>query len=236
MKTNSKNIVKKILVILPLVFIFQSCQKQQSINKEDVSLAEHSDSLLDDSESESDFIFKLSRSCTQATAEQISYVDQGAAKLNQFLARCYQETNSKKWCNEVARPNPDSHSAFDCTYSVAQPHIFVHPSVSTWVYAIESVKLVQELEKRNIKVETIYNWWRPEPYNKNVGGAAGRHPGGTSVDVRFPSKTEQNKAHAELCKFRKLGRLRALGYYSGTGLHLGVGDKVANTWGKSCTE
>ena len=227
---------KKTLVIFSLSFIFQACQKQEAINRADVSSTEHSTVLLDDSESETDYVFKLSRSCKQATAEQISFIDLGVTKLNQFLALCYQETNSKKWCSEVARPNPDSHSTFDCTYSPEQPHVFVHPYESTWNYAIEAVKLVQDLEKKGIKIDTIYNWWRPEPYNKNVGGAAGRHPGGTSVDVRFPSKTEQNKAHSELCKFRKLGRLRALGYYSGTGLHLGVGDKVANTWGKSCSK
>lgn len=68
----------------------------------------------------------------------------------------------------------------------------------------------------------------------NVGGAAGRHPFG-SVDVRFKTKNGQAKAHKELCKSRKLGRLRALGFYPGTGLHFGMGDKVANTWGKSCS-
>lgn len=231
-----KKTINKILVLLILTFLAQSCQKQQvDINRADVLSAEHSDVMEDDFESESDYVFKLgSNSCKQATAAQISYVDAGAAKLNQFLTRCFQETKSKKWCSEVARPNPDSHRTFDCTYSAAQPHVFIHPQENTWGYAIAAVNLVLDLEKRNIKVDTIYNWWRPEPYNKNVGGAAGRHPAGTSVDVRFTSKIEQNKAHSELCKFRKLGRLRALGYYSGTGLHLGVGDKSANTWGKTC--
>ena len=230
-----KNICK-IFVLLILALLPQSCQKQQDkINSADVLSSEHSDIMEDDFESDSDYVFKLgSSNCKQATAAQISFVDAGAAKLNQFLTRCYQETNSKKWCSEVARPNPDSHRTIDCTYSPAQPHVFVHPQENTWGYAIAAVNLVLELEKRNIEVDTIYNWWRPEPYNKNVGGAAGRHPAGTSVDVRFSSKTEQNKAHGELCKFRKLGRLRALGYYSGTGLHLGVGDTAANTWGRSC--
>ncbi len=232
-----KKNLSKISILIILASLLQSCQKQQEkINQADVSSTSHSDVMEDDFESESDYVFKLggSSNCTQATAAQISFVDAGATKLNQFLARCYQETKSKKWCSEVARPNPDSHRTFDCTYSPAQPHVFIHPQENTWSYAIGAVNLVLELEKRNIKVDTIYNWWRPEPYNKNVGGAAGRHPAGTSVDVRFPTKAEQNKAHAELCKFRKLGRLRALGYYSGTGLHFGVGDKVANTWGKSC--
>lgn len=231
-----KKNIRKIFVLLILALLAQSCQKQQDkINSADVLSSEHSDTMEDDFESDSDSIFKLGgSSCKQATAAQISSVDAGAAKLNQFLNRCYQETKSKKWCSEVARPNPDSHRTFDCTYSPAQPHVFVHPQENTWGYAIGAVNLVLELEKRNIKVDTIYNWWRPEPYNKNVGGAAGRHPAGTSVDVRFSSKTEQNKAHSELCKFRKLGRLRALGYYSGTGLHLGVGDTAANTWGRSC--
>jgi hypothetical protein len=42
------------------------------------------------------------------------------------------------------------------------------------------------------------------------------------------------KAFSQLCKWRAQGRLRAVGYYGSTGLHFGIGDKTANTWGKSC--
>lgn len=213
-------------------FFLIGCQAQE-FNKLSVESAEHSEFLEDDIESEPDLLETLA-ACARASASQTSIVNSGAAKLTKFLNRCYAETNSKKWCDEVARPNPASHSAFDCTYSVQQAHVFVHPDESTWKYAIGAVKLVQTLVAQGIKVSTIYNWWRPEPYNKNVGGAAGRHPYGTSVDVRLANKTEQNKAHKSLCKLRAAGQLRALGYYSGTGLHLGVGDRAANTWGKSC--
>jgi hypothetical protein len=96
------------------------------------------------------------------------------------------------------------------------------------------VKLVTELEAKGIRVYQIYNWWRPEPYNANVGGAAGRHPYGTSVDVRMASMGDMEKAFSQLCKWRSQGRLRAVGYYGSTGLHFGIGDKTANTWGKSC--
>jgi len=209
------------------------CQKEE-LNRLAVESEPHSEYIEDDYESEPDFVTVQSNGCKHATSSQVVQVNLGVTKRNQFLTKCYKETGSTKWCDQVARPNPESHPAFDCTYSVQQAHVFVHPDESTWDYAIGAVKLVQELETKGVKVSTIYNWWRPEPYNANVGGAAGRHPYGTSVDVRFPSKAEQNKAHSQLCQWRKAGRLRALGYYSGTGLHFGMGDRVANTWGKSC--
>lgn len=215
-----------------LLALLTGCQKEE-FNRLSVENETHSDELEDDFESEPDWATTLS-ACRRATAAQIAQVNLGLSKRTQFLNRCYNETGSKKWCDQVARPNPDSSNTFDCTYSEKQAHIFVHPQESTWQYAIGAVKLVQELEKKGIPVATIYNWWRPEPYNANVGGAAGRHPFGTSVDVRFPTKTAQNLAHAQLCKFRKAGRMRALGYYGGTGLHFGMGDRTANTWGKAC--
>lgn len=235
MKSSKKPSLRSAFIVLTTSLLILSCQKKEELNQIDILNAEHSDQIEDDLESEVDFLSIQSNGCKHATASQIAAVNQGVTKLNQFLSRCYSETGSKKWCDQVARPNPSSHSTFDCTYSAAQPHVFVHPAEETWAHAIGAVKLVLDLERKGVGVSTIYNWWRPEPYNVNVGGAAGRHPYGTSVDVRFASKTEQNKAHKELCAYRKQGRLRALGYYSGTGLHLGVGDKVANTWGKSCS-
>lgn len=211
-----------------------SCQREQ-INQLDVANAIHSDHQQDDQEQNMDMVGVIQKGCKRPTPAQINQVNLGLKKLNQFLQKCYAETNSKKWCDQVARPNPDSYSTFSCTYSATQPHYFIHPDESTWKFAIQAVKLVQDLEKSNVKIDIIYNWWRPEPYNVNVGGAAGRHPLGTSVDVRFINKTEQNKAHKLLCAHRKQGRLRALGYYPGTGLHIGVGDKTANTWGKACS-
>jgi hypothetical protein len=83
-------------------------------------------------------------------------------------------------------------------------------------------------------VALIYNWWRPEPYNKNVGGAPGRHPFGTSVDVRMETMSDMETAFVQLCKWRKAGELRAVGYYGSTALHFGIGDHTGNTWGKDC--
>lgn len=208
------------------------CQPNE-FNKISAEKDGHSEYLEDDNESEPGLLEELA-ACQRASSSQISVVDQGAAKIGRFLDKCYQETGSKKWCDEVSRPNPSSSNAFHCTYSTQQAHIFVHPDENTWQYAIEAVKIVKDLVSQGVNVSTIYNWWRPEPYNRNVGGAAGRHPYGTSVDVRFADKTNQNKAQKLLCKMRSQGRMRALGYYSGTGLHLGIGDKTANTWGKSC--
>ena len=224
------------------------CSKEE-FNKTSAQVDGHSPYIEDDGESEPDLkpgsgielgpdfapVSGSLGSCTRASLSQIAQVNLGAPKHRGFVEKCFSETKSLKYCQQIARPNPDSHRTFDCTYSREQAHVFVHPDERTWSYAIEAVKIVTELEAKGIKVERIYNWWRPEPYNKNVGGSATRHPYGTSVDVRFASKTDQNKAQAELCKMRAKGRIRAVGYYSGTGLHLGIGDKAANTWGKSCS-
>ena len=174
------------------------------------------------------------KACRRASSRQLASVEDGNTKREAFLERCYEETGGSCWCDQLTRPNPSSINTFRCTYGNELPHQLIHPDEKTWDFAIEAAKIVLELEQKNIAVSIIYNWWRPEPYNKNVGGAAGRHPFGTSIDVRFVRKSDQEKAFLELCKMRKKGRIRAVGYYSSSALHFGVGDHTGNTWGKAC--
>jgi len=174
------------------------------------------------------------RACTSATAAQKSAVNNGNAKAAKFLSKCREATVNSSWCEQLMRPNPASRSVFTCTYGANQLHQLIHPAEATWQNAIRSVLIIRDLEALGIKVAQIYNWWRPEPYNANVGGSKTRHPFGTAVDVRFSTLTDMERAHKLLCQFRRNGRLRALGYYGSTGLHFGVGDANANTWGKSC--
>lgn len=174
------------------------------------------------------------RGCIKATKTQKSTVNQGNARKTEFENSCIKKTGSAKWCKEIERPNPSSKATFNCTYGSSQPHLLIHPNSTTWKNAHKAIELVQRLSSTGICVSQIYNWWRPEPYNKNVGGAAGRHPFGTSIDVRFCSNNDAIKAFDTLCKYRKKGEVRALGYYGSTGVHIGVGDKSANTWGRNC--
>lgn len=172
--------------------------------------------------------------CLRPTRDQENQVNLGLTLKDEFLAQCAAQTGGSAWCAQLVRPNPSSYRTFACTYGSGQSHVLVHPDRATWKYPIEGVKVLKDLEKRGIKISHIYNWWRPEPYNKNVGGAAGRHPYATSIDVRFASNTTAITAFKELCKMRKAGRVRAIGYYGSSSLHIGVGDKVGNTWGRSC--
>lgn len=172
--------------------------------------------------------------CTKATKAQLATVNAGNAKAGNFLRRCYAETENSRWCDELMRPNPESKPIFECTYGATQPHLLIHPDEATWKYAIRAVNLVREMEAKGVQIAFIYNWWRPEPYNGNVSGSPSRHPHGTSVDVRFATMKDMETAFALLCQWRKQGRLRAVGYYGTTGLHFGVGDGKANTWGKAC--
>lgn len=204
-------------------------------------------SILDDDELESPIDFDQPdtyeespdgvynpRACKRATAQQLSVVNSGNIKTQQFLSQCSAATGNSSWCLQLIRPNPASIATFRCTYGENQVHQLIHPDEKTWPSAFQAVRLVQGLEAKGIKPCLIYNWWRPEPYNVNVGGAAGRHPFATSVDVRFCSMSDMERAFSQLCVWRKEGKLRALGYYGSTGLHLGISDKTANTWGKSC--
>jgi hypothetical protein len=178
----------------------------------------------------------IARNCQAANQSQLNQVNAGNAKKEDFLAQCYQATNGSCWCDQLIRPNPSSLNTFKCTYGADQVHQLIHPDEDTWDYAIETVKIVEELQQKDILTRIIYNWWRPEPYNKNVGGSPTRHPFGTAIDVRFETKSMQNQAFAELCRMRARGRIRAIGYYSSTAIHIGVGDHSANTWGKSCPQ
>lgn len=172
--------------------------------------------------------------CVRPSSSQKSMVNLGLSKKERFLRRCVEETGSTTWCSQVARPNPSSRNTFACTYGSSQAHNLIHPDESTWRYPIGGIKILKDLQRKGIRISHIYNWWRPEPYNRNVGGAAGRHPYGTSIDVRFSSSSEANRAFALLCRMRAQGRLRAIGHYGSASLHIGVGDRTANTWGKSC--
>lgn len=172
--------------------------------------------------------------CKKATAEQLALVNKGNEREADFLKLCHESTGDSPWCEQLTRPNPDSQETFFCTYGEKQPHRLIHPDEKTWSNAIKAAQIVRDLEGLGVKVAQIYNWWRPEPYNKNVGGVKIRHPLGTAVDVRFATLDDMEKAHRLLCDFRKEGRLNALGYYGNLGLHLGITDVKANTWGKSC--
>ncbi|MBS1972675.1 MAG: hypothetical protein JSU04_20370 [Bdellovibrionales bacterium] len=184
-------------------------------------------------EETSDFSIST-QSCKKASTNQLAIVNIGNTKAQTFYNECLKKTNSSKWCSQVLRPNPASIATFKCTYGDQQPHQLINPQDTTWKNAFYGVQLVQELSSLGINACQIYNWWRPEPYNANVGGAAGRHPYGTSIDVKFCTKLDMERAFAKLCDWRAQGRLRAVGYYGTTSLHLGIGDKTANTWGKSC--
>jgi len=171
---------------------------------------------------------------SKASQAELDEVLQGIQKYSTFIEQCLANGIQKKWCEQLTHPNVNELRKFEITYGKDVPHTLIHPDESTWVHAFKAAKLVQRLLSENIQVVEIYNWWRPSQYNKNVGGSPTRHPYGVSVDIRMSSKQQMEKAHTLLCKWRKKGELRALGYYGNTGLHLGIDDEAANTWGKSC--
>lgn len=208
--------------------------EEEEIRAHEEMMAQDEEQYQDDFELlPEEFVMDM-KGCAKATTAQKATVNSGNAKRETFQRQCASATGNSSFCAQVERPNPSSKSIFACTYGASQVHRLIHPTTSTWTNATKAINLLKKLQARGICVSSIYNWWRPEPYNANVGGAAGRHPKGTSVDVRFCSNADAIKGFDELCKNRKAGEIRALGYYGSTGVHIGVGDTTANTWGRNC--
>lgn len=232
-----KNRFFKTITALTALFVLSACAQDQIPAGQSSSQNQKAGTEADDVEYfdglDTDALVGV-LGCTKATASQLSVVNQGNVKKDQFLQQCARATGGSAWCAQLIRPNPSSISTFRCTYGANQVHQLIHPQESTWQNAFNAVRLIQELEQKGYRVSLIYNWWRPEPYNKNVGGAAGRHPLGTSIDVRFASNSDANRAFNELCKYRKQGRIRAIGHYGTSALHFGIGDRTGNTWGRTC--
>lgn len=208
--------------------------EEEEIRAHEEMMAQDEEIYQDDFELLPEQFIMDMKGCTKASSSQVATVNSGNALRTQFQNQCISATGSSTYCQQVERPNPSSKSIFACTYGASQVHRLIHPTTSTWKNATKAIQLLQKLSAKGICVSQIYNWWRPEPYNANVGGAAGRHPKGTSVDVRFCTNADAIKGFDELCKNRKAGEIRALGYYGSTGVHIGVGDTTANTWGRNC--
>lgn len=225
----------RLALLLPLVSTITACQPPPAGKYEAHAIQESAKNHYED---DLELLIEQSEvmpfACQSASSSQLKQVNDGNIKLSKFVQQCARATGNSAWCAELTRPNPASHATFHCTYSSKQAHSLIHPDENTWKHAFGAVLLIQELEQKGLRVCSIYNWWRPEPYNKNVGGAAGRHPYGTSVDVRFCSNSDANRAFDELCKLRKQGKIRAIGHYGTSALHFGMGDSVGNTWGRSC--
>ncbi len=224
------------LKILTLLLTLTTISKSYAHDESDYEhpIYENDTEMLDESEDNLESMPDFLRGCTKANSTQLITVNQGNNLQNKFLEECENSTGNNTLCNQVRRPNPSSKSIFNCTYGQNQQHQLIHPSLNTWKNAFKAIELIDRLKNKGVCVSHIYNWWRPEPYNTNVGGAAARHPYGTSVDVRFCTNADAIKAFDTLCAYRKLGELRALGYYGSTGVHIGVGDSIANTWGRNC--
>lgn len=188
--------------------------------------------------SENDLIQDLrsKQQCVAADSAQRELVIAGNALRDSFMTYCLSNTGNSAWCQQIVRPNPKSRNYFVCTYGNDLPHQLISPDQETWIYPIQAIQMIQKLSEMKIQTCEIYNWWRPEPYNKNVEGEPGRHPFGTAIDVRFCSKRDQHSAFLQLCKWRKEGRIRAIGFYPSTAIHFGIGDVEATTWGKACPE
>ena len=107
---------------------------------------------------------------TKASDSEKSEILAGQQKYNSFIEQCREYGIEQKWCEQLTHPNRNSKAIFHCTYEKNTPHILIHPDESTWINAFRAAKLVQRLNSENLPVEEIYNWWRPEQYNKNVDG------------------------------------------------------------------
>ena len=168
----------------------------------------------------------------RANIEQIVDVLKGIALKPEFIEQCEKATDRPDLCKQIIRPNPDSKSIFACTYPPGVASIFIPPEKGVWHFAFQAIRWISEIENLGISFSHIYNWLRPEPYNKNASGHPDRHPFGTAVDIKLRSKGDQHLAFEFFCEKWRSGQMNAIGFYSSASLHLGIGDteKKEDLW------
>lgn len=156
---------------------------------------------------------------------------------SEFLTDCAAEGIHPSLCENLTHPNNNSKMEFRCTFPSFTQHVLLPNNRSLWTNGFQGAKAFQEaLEEQGLEPNQgacpqIYNYYRPEPYNANVGGAAGRHPNGTAVDVEFCTKEEAQKALNKFAKMRMEKRINSIGIYSsGIRIHIGFGTEKGNTW------
>lgn len=149
-----------------------------------------------------------------------------------FVRTCLEKGVLQRYCFDMTHPNLDSIEQFRCTYP-GKPHLLIPKDESEWTFAFEAALILQNMARETkVCIDEIYNWYRPEPYNKNVGGRPNRHPNATAIDVQFCTKEDAKKAHRALCELYKKKAIWALGSYpSGNKLHIGVRPERHTTWG-----
>lgn len=162
----------------------------------------------------------------RASLPEVTEVLKGVALKEEFLSACIERTNRMDFCQQVIRPNPASASIFRCTYPPGVPPVFIPVERGKWIYAFRAIEWMDEMEAQGIALSHIYNWLRPEPYNKNVSGDPNRHPFGTAIDLRLATKGDQQKAFTYLCEKWRAHQIHAIGYYGSASLHLGMGDPL----------
>ncbi len=162
------------------------------------------------------------------TSVPLTYSVHSPATQQRFIQRCTSRGISEKLCREATYPNPDSRSAFNGVYGSNQNFILMPPE-STWDTGIRLLGIAESLSAYG-KVCEIRNWYRPEPYNRKVGGAGGsRHINASAIDIEFCSVAEKNKAlKAALAMRQKFAQPAGVGVY-GEGslvLHIDTSNRI----------
>lgn len=104
------------------------------------------------------------------------------------------------------------------------PSIFL-PERSKWALGAVLGLIADRLRKEVKSPVRLRNWWRPEEYNKAVGGSKrSDHVGAYALDLDFKNAELKNKASKLVEMIAKvLPDLKiSMGIYRGVSLHIGV--------------
>ena len=176
----------------------------------------------------------IEKNCKKGRRAKFAKGKYETGDVTTFVRTCLEKGVLERFCLNLTHPNqdPESMRAFRCTYP-GMPHVLIPKDESEWTFAFEAALILQTMARETkVCIDEIYNWYRPEPYNRNVDGRPNRHPKATAIDVKFCTKEDAKKAHRALCELYKKKSIWALGSYpSGNKLHIGVRPELHTTWG-----
>lgn len=149
------------------------------------------------------------------------------SRASEFTNFCVKSGVHRTLCDQMTRPNTSSKGTFRRIYG-DRPFVLM-PGPDAWGKGVELAKVAQSLSRYG-KICEIRNWYRPEPYNRAVGGARGsQHKSGSAIDIEFCSVAEKRKALIAALKMRnKCSMPKGVGVYGEGSLviHIDLSNRI----------
>ncbi len=111
---------------------------------------------------------------------------------NNFIKMCLARGIREQFCKQITSPNTKSIGTFRQVYG-DQPFVLM-PNTDRWETGLQLLTIAESLAEFG-EICEIRNWYRPEPYNRSVGGArSSQHLSAGAIDIEFCTVQDKNRA------------------------------------------